>query len=381
MRIAKWCLVLVLLVTPAFADSVEITNPVPAISPWTYWPTAPERGRFYRPTGVKFGSKYFLYVQGGAYRGITTGPGSETCPAIGEKALAFSTPYTSAGLRSPFTYERAVSPCNPATEVHYQTGAAWISSTDGKVKLSIDESEGGSAPRAGHFKRILLGSSSDGKNFTWSTFVKQSVIGGVTYSVAGANLVQATANTNWWGVFQFAKCTICNNTEGTGFWDQGRMRVTMDATNPRGFVVYLLQTDGVTWGRVNDDGSFNFVPYSTGYIGARGIVLNNNQWEAWGIVGGIPEGGCDDGDPTLSSSFGYYTVSQQGTFGPYQLVTTPSTGRAMPSMNGYGRLDPFRMNDMNGKRLVYSASTDRMCEAGKQNGFRGMEILLTEVNN
>ena len=378
LRIAKWCMVLLPLVAPALADTVETTAPIAVISPWSYW-SNPAQGRFYRPTGVRVGSKYFLYVQGGAYRGVTTGPGSETCPAIGEKALAFSTPYTSAGLRSAFTYEKAVSPCNPATDVHYQTGSAFISSTDNKIKLTIDETEGGSAPQAAHFKRILLGSSTDGKNFTWSTFMKQSVIGGITYSVAQATLVQATANSNWWGTFQWAWCQRCDNTDGTGFWQQGRIRVLMDATNPRGYVIDVLKSDGATWGRVANDGSFNFVPYNTFYGGARSIVLNNGQWEAWTNGGATPNGGCDDGDPNSSSTFFYYTVSQQGSFGAVQNVT--STSRAMPSSNLAGRLDGFRMNDMNGKRLLYSVSTDRMCQAGLLNGFRGMEILLTEVNN
>jgi len=378
MRVARMFLIL-LIVTPVFADSLETTAPVAVISPWTYWPNLPRSGRFYRPTGVKVGSKYFLYVQGGAYKGVSTGPGSETCTAIGEKALAFSAPWTSTGLRSQFLYEKAVSPCNPATDVHYQTGSAFISSTDAKVKLTIDETEGGSDPRSGHFKRILLGSSTDGKNFTWTPFVKQSVIGGVTYSISQANLVQATANSNWWGVFQWAYCTLCNNTDGIGFWNQGRMRVVMDATNIRGFIVYLLKSDGVTWGQVSDDGSFNFIPYNTFYPGARSIVNNNNTWEAWFIAGGTPNGGCDDGDPNSSSAFGYYTVSQGGSFGAIQAVT--SSSRPMPTTNGFGRLDPFRMQDMNGARLVYSASTDHMCQTTGNDGFRGMEILVTEVNN
>jgi hypothetical protein len=378
MRIARLLSILLIAIS-AFADSLETTAPVAVISPFTYWSASPRSGRFYRPTGVKVGSKYFLYVQGGAYKGVTTGPGSETCGTIGEKALAFSAPWTSAGLRSQFTYERAVSPCNPADDVHYQTGAAFVSSTDGKVKLTIDETETGSDPRSADFKRILLGSSTDGKNFTWTTFVKQSVINSVTYSISQANLVQATANSNWWGVFQWAYCTLCNGTDGIGFWNQGRMRVVMDPANVRGYVVYLLMSDGATWGQVNDDGSFNFIPYNTFYGGARSIVNNNNTWEAWTILGGTPNGGCDDGDPNSSSSFGYYTVSQGGSFGAIQYLT--SSSRAMPTMNGTGRLDPFRMQDMNGKRLLYSASTDHMCQTTGNDGFRGMEILVTEVNN
>ena len=387
MRIASFFLIL-LIVTPVFADSVETTAPVAVISPWTYWPTNPKAGRFYRPTGVRVGSKFFLYVQGGAYTTTKTGPGSETCPAIGEKALAFSAPWTATGLRSQFTYEKAVSPCTPGPTgtVHYQTGSAFISSTDGKVKLTIDETENGSSPLEGHFKRILLGSSTDGKNFTWVPFVQQSIVNGIRYSVAQATLVQATANTNWWGVFLWAHCTRCDGTdqvptEATGFWSQGRIRVIMDPTNVRGFVVYLMMQDGVTWGRVNDDGTFNFVPYATGYSGARSIVGNNGSWEAWTGLGGLmPNGGCDDGDATTSSAFGYYTLSQGGpTFGPIQHVT--STSRAMPSMNWNGRIDPFRIQDMNGKRLLYSVSGDHMCETLGSSGHRGLEIVVTEVNN
>jgi len=381
MRIARWfMLILFVTAAPLFADSVETSVPVAVISPFMYWPTQPESGRFYRPTGVRVGSEFYLYVQGGAYKNIFTGPGGETCNAIGEKALAFKAPWTASGLRSPFTYVKMVSPCNTSVpDVHYQTGSAFISSTDGKVKLTIDETENGSDPRQGHFKRILLGSSTDGKNFTWSTFIKQSVINNVRYSISQATLVQATANTNWWGVFQWAYCTACNGTEGIGFWNQGRIKVTMDPANPRGFVVYLLASDGVTWSPVNDDGSFTFVPYNTGRPGARSIVNNNNTWEAWHIAGGVPTGGCDDLDPASVSSFGYYTVSQGGSFGAFQNVT--SLTRAMPTMNGAGRLDPFRVQDMNGSRLVYSASSDRMCQEGRLNGFRGLEILVTDVNN
>ena len=54
MRVARMFLIL-LIVTPVFADSLETTAPVAVISPWTYWPNLPRSGRFYRPTGVKVG--------------------------------------------------------------------------------------------------------------------------------------------------------------------------------------------------------------------------------------------------------------------------------------------------------------------------------------
>lgn len=55
--------------------------------------------------------------------------------------------------------------------------------------------------------------------------------------------------------------------------------------------------------------------------------------------------------------------------------------RCLPSDNGVGRLFPFRINDMNGKRLLYSSSNDRNCSNLNPNPFVGMINLWTEVNN
>jgi hypothetical protein len=375
---------LALIAGPILAASNETTSPIAVISPYTYWPTNPTKGRFYRPTGMQVGNEFFLYVQGGAYTSTTTGPGSESCPSIGEKALLFKTPWTSTGLRSAYTYVKPVSPCKTdVPNVHYQTGSVFRSSTDGKIKLLIDQSENGSDPLLGHFKKVLLGSSTDGMNFTWSTFLRQSVVNGDTYSIDDVILVQATANSNWWGVFRYAHCTLCDGVESgaTGFWNIGRIRVTMDASNPRGFVVYLYASDG-TWKAVNDDGSFNFVPGTMWNYFTRSIVLNNGAWEAWveEPLGGTPTGGCEDGDPQSTSTFAYQTITQTGAPGPLQTVT--SSTRAMPTKNGFGRLNPFRIQDMNGKRLLFSGSTDRLCLSGATlQGFKGMEIVLTEVDN
>lgn len=209
------------------------------------------------------------------------------------------------------------------------------------------QTENGSDPLKAHFKRVLLGSSVDGKNFTWSTFLQQSVVNGVTYSIDDVILVQATANTNWWGTFLWANCTRCDGSpnDGTGFWTSGRIRVIMDASNPRGFVIYLLATDG-TWKAVNDDGTFTFAPGTMWNYFTRSIVLNNGAWEAWVDGGGTATGGCEDGNAQSTSAFHYQTVSQTGAPGPLQDVT--SLTRAMPTKNGSGRMNPFRVQDMDG---------------------------------
>ncbi|HEX3552176.1 MAG TPA: hypothetical protein VIA62_02985 [Thermoanaerobaculia bacterium] len=367
----------------AFAASTEVNlTPTAVISPWTYWPTAPTQGRFYRPTGIQVGNTYYMYVEGGAFTNTLTGPGSESCPQIGEKILAFSTPWTSQGLRQPFTYVAPVSPCISQPKAHFITGSAFRSSTDGQVKLLIDETYGGSQVQSGDFKETLLGTSSDGVHFTWSTFLKQSVVGSGTYSTYLVKLVQATGNTNWWGTFWWAVCHVCDGTTHLELGDQvtapGRIRVIMDSTNPRGYVVYILS--GGTWKAVNDDGTFNFAPDTTSDILTQSIVFNNGQWEEWGDTALCTAmDGCSDGTSTDCSTFQYEVTNQGGGLGGVQMVT--SMKRPMPTKNGLGRLGPFRMQDMNGVRLLYSSSTDRLCATGVNVGFPGSEIIVTEVNN
>jgi hypothetical protein len=367
----------------AFAATNEVTlAPTSVISPWTYWPTNPTLGRFYRPAGIQVGSTYYMYVEGGAFTTTTTGPGSESCPQIGEKILAFSTPWTSAGLRQPFTYVAPVSPCITQPMAHFITGSAFRSSTDGQVKLLIDETYNGSNVMANNFKQTLLGTSSDGRSFTWSTFLKQSVVGTGTYSPYLVKLVQATGNSDWWGTFWWAVCHKCDGSINVGLGDQvtapGRIKVVMDSTNPRGYVAYMMS--GGTWQAVNNDGSFNFAPDITGDILTQSIVANNGGWEEWGDTNQCTStAGCYDGT-TDCSTFQYRTTNQAGALlSGIQGVT--SSVRPMPTQNGLGRLGPFRMQDMNGVRLIYSSSTDRLCATGINDGFPGSEIVVTEVNN
>jgi hypothetical protein len=370
-------LIFALAATPLLGASQEVSlTPTAVISPYSFW-ADPSQGRFYGPTGIQIGNYFYMYVQGGAYSNVTTGPGSE-CAAVGEEVLAFKTPWTAQGLRSPFTYVRTITPCRTdVPQVHYSPGSVFKSSMDGKYKILVSETENGSSPALGHWKRTLLGSSTDGENWAWSTFLKQSVVGTETYSVGGVTLVQATANTNWWGTYLWGGT-------GQGLWNVGRIRVIMDATNPRGYVIYLLASDG-TFEAVNNDGSFNFVPGvawngPTEVASPHSIVLNNGTWEAWGDYAGLPATqGCEDNDPNNSSTFRYRTVSQTGPIGAIQEVT--SAVRPMPTRNLYGRFSPFRINDMNGVRLLYSASADRMYCGGTGAGYKGSEIIVTEVDN
>jgi hypothetical protein len=233
------------------------------------------------------------------------------------------------------------------------------------------------------FKQTLLGTSSDGIHFTWSTFLKQSVVGSGTYSTYLVKLVQATGNTNWWGTFWWAVCHVCDPKNvcipcGDQVTAPGRIRVIMDPSNPRGYVAYILS--GGTWQAVNDDGTFNFAPDVTGDILTDSVIFNNGAWEEWGINQQCTAtAGCYDGTPGDCSTFQYATTNQLGGLGAIQNVF--SSERPMPTKNTLGRFSPFRMQDMNGVRLIYSMSTDRLCAEGLENGFHGAEIIVTEVNN
>jgi len=152
----------------------------------------------------------------------------------------------------------------------------------------------------------------------------------------------------------------------------------MDSTNPRGYVAYILS--GGTWQAVNDDGTFNFAPDHTGDILTQSIVSNNGAWEEWGDTNQCTTtAGCYDGTPNDCRTFQYQVTNQGGGLGGIQTVT--SSVRPMPTQNGFGRLGPFRMQDMNGVRLIYSSSTDRLCAEGIHDGFHGSEIIVTQVNN
>ena len=284
------------------------------------------------------------------------------------------------------------------TKMHYASGSAFRSA-DGKIRLLIDETARGSGPAHGHFKRVLLGTSSDGINFDWKTFLRQSMLPtGERISISDVILVKAV-NGNWWGFFRWGSCTTCNGKgeeNNTGLWYQGRILVTMNAANPRGFVVYL-RNEADAWQQVNDDGSFNFRPLQTGQpYQARSLVQNAGTWELWSFdwLGSASDPNeCDDeivNPPTgeTLSRFVYQTVTPSGGYGAATGLERLAGMRPMPSLNSSGRNWPWRVQDMNGKRLLYSVSTDRNCNrlrdagnTGKVDQFRGAEIVVTEIDN
>ncbi|MCB1056133.1 MAG: hypothetical protein KDD11_11590 [Acidobacteria bacterium] len=359
----------------ASALSTETSGaPNTIVSPYTYWPTAPQSGRFYNANGVLTDTELLLFVQGGGFVNVTTGPGSE-CP-LGEQILLFSAARTPSALRSHFTYEGLVSPCNTtASGVHYTTGSAFKSDWDSQYKLLINETENGAEFGEGDFKRVLLGTSPNGKSWTYPSsvnpFLQQSTVSGQLISIVEVNLVQEPGGGDWWGVFNF----------GSSLPSQlGILKVEKAPSNPRGFVIKILDTSN-QWSSVANDGSFNFMPKNllSGLDRIGSLLLNNGQYEIWFHKKVAASQGCDDGIAN-GSTFVYRTITKSGVLGDEQAVQ--SNVRVMPTVNNTGRLFPYRFNAGGGGKYLYSSSTDHICQdKGPQAGFRGMEIVLTFVDN
>lgn len=363
--------------TFAAASSVETSGPWVTASPYTYW-SNPTQGRFYNPHGVLTASELLLFVQGGAYVNVFTGPGSEC--SHGEQVLLFSAPRTGGGVRSHFTYRGIVSPCERvpgATNVHYTNGSVFKSEWDNQYKLLISETENGATFSEGDFKRVLIGTSSNGYTWSWSAvpFIQQSTVQGQRISVIEVTLVQEPGGGDWWGVFNWG----VNHAA-----QMGQLKVERDPWNVRGFVVKILDEND-QWRTVADDGSFDFKPKNIwgNFQRAGSIVFNNGQYELW-VSRKVPASqGCPNSDPgdTDGSTFAYRTITKDGYLGPVQGVY--SYLRAMPTLNNFGRLFPYRWNAGGGGKYLYSASADRICQEGRDRfpGWHGMEIVATLVNN
>lgn len=205
----------------------------------------------------------------------------------------------------------------------------------------------------------------------------------------GVSLVQGTAG-YWWGTFSWGVSCDCSI---------GRIKVVQDATNIRGYVVYLFDSN-YHWQAVQDDGHFTFTPFDqndTSYFMRRVTVLDNGSgtYEAWGDpIFGAREAinpanpGCNANDNTTSTLLhaAISDITQEGV-NP-GLLAASSIGyqsgvsvRAIPDANGFGRMYPYRLNDMTGKKVIYSASTDRyVCQTGTDPLFKTSEIILTVLD-
>jgi hypothetical protein len=363
----------------------EVQGPVTILSPYTWWPSNPAAARFLETQVMHIGSNLYIYVGGGPFAPFVGTPPNFPgwdC-SLGEKIMAFKVPFTFSGLRTQITsmsnYVGTVSPCNTSEpNVHYTLGGVFQSSWDGQYKMLLNETVNGTSFPSS-FKRVILMTSPDGEH--WSRvdtpvapFIQQSTVNGQLVSITTPSVVQGT--TNWWGFFQFG--TACNCSTG-------RLRVTQAVSNPRGYVVSMLATDN-TWHNVKDDGTFDFMPKDV-EAGAPWtllgpplsyIVNSGGQYEVWAAANPplTPTGGCNNGGHQTIA----YGTTEDSDQPMHNLQSITSSVRAMPTFNGAGRLGAARINDAQGKMLVYGASTDRYCtQTGGGTGWKGAEILLTVV--
>lgn len=330
------------------------------------------RGTFYNPTGIVVGGELYLYVQGGLSRSLASSECWNHCDL--DTIVRFEAPFTASGVRGPFEPGNRVSPCRGdelPELVHYGVGSVLRSSFDNQYKLFLDRTEGGADFSKGHFKEILIGTSSDAVDFTYPEEVNPFIRQCNGISIIDVTLIDD--GSMWWGTFQFGT----SQPNQTGF-----MRVLDAPSNPRGFEVQILS--GGTFKTVDDDGTFDFTPDNIwSNSGANSIVLDGGQYELWGSVGGgsgVTEG-CEDPNAG-SKKIVYRTIDSSGNLGPVQDIS--SRVRAMPSINGTGRLFPFRIN-RSGEKLLFTSTSDDVCFNNQpsnwgSNVFVGHDTVMTVLD-
>lgn len=352
-------------------------------------------GTYYNPSGLVVGSRFYLYVQGGQFNSAT----APWKPCVGDKILLFSTPNTSAGLRSRFTpgstgtngSKARISPCetdtgngsdgNPthtaspifAQQHHYTTGQVF---NDGKYRMVAAASN---YPGATDFTTLILGSSTNGVQWNWEPFIRSTSGVGMPEVAFQVGMSSAYCNptcnthTPWWGFFRI------------GFAGTGLIKVDASAQYPRGFRVWIYANDS-TWKQVDDvTGDYSFTPQNV-WPGAtpKSITFNVDHYELWAKInvahngcGACPSSTCNGSSGT---TFFYRTVDDLFNLGPVQSVY--SQIRCMPSNSSVGRLYPFRFNDLTGQKLLYSATNDQnICDTATcSNPFVGMYVVVTTVD-
>jgi len=367
-----------------WAEKEESDGPYSAVSPDQLFSSLLDR-TFNNPTGIRAGEEYFLYVQ-------STGGEPASTPwawCWGDPIVLFSSPWSFEGLRQPFALESRISPCtctDPACpeedKFAYGTGSVLRSNHDGNFYIFLDKVLPGRDVAAGDFKDILLGTSPDGRNWTYPTevspLVTQSTIceGAACTTVSILDVTLTADVSSWWGFFKWG--VLGEQANRTG-----RMRVFPDASNPRGFRVELLSAG--QWQPVADDGTFSAIPDDVWpNVSVNSLLQTPEGFEAWAWkLSSEQVAGCDDGTDVGSEIV--YRRAGQDTLDPVE--TLRSRVRAIPSRNMTGRTFPVLLEGPAGYTSIYSSSSQRVCETqhalwlANNNPFAGMEIVLTTLTD
>lgn len=393
-RVCLTLILLLLLSASALAQSVETAGGQIVIGADKFTPGNLKSGTYYNPSGIVVGSKFYMYVQGGQFN-PSTAPW-RSCD--GDQILLFSTPNTSTGLRSRFVpgtnttgSNARISPCETDTgngsdgnptrtnspifnqKHHYTAGQVFY---DGKYRMIAAASN---YPGANDFTTLILGTSTNGVQWHWQPFIRSTNsvhLPEVAFQVGTSSSYcnpNCYTHTPWWGFFRI------------GFSGTGLIKVDVSQQYPRGFRVWIFASDN-TWKQVDDTtGDFSFTPKDV-WPGAtpKAINFNVDHYELWATTY-EPHNGCAPCTTPYcngfaGTTFSYRTVDAAFNLGPVQSVY--SQIRCMPSDSDVGRLYPFRHNDMNAQKLLYSATNDQnICDTNLcANPFIGMYVVVTTVN-
>ncbi len=368
----------------------EAEGPWVVVSPETVFPDEPNNlltRTFYQTTPILMEDEIFLYLQ-------TDAPGPEGSPGLPwehcyhDQIVLFRGAATLDGIKGPFTVEKRVSRCEcpeqgcsePDNWVQ-EMGTVIQSKHDGKLYLIAQRVRFGTNWANGDFRAWTLGVSDDGIDWTWPSLefplIDQSEICDPVcrvYSVTSPALI--SEEDHWWGFFNWGTAATLNNRTG-------RIRIFPDVSRPNGFRTEIMS--GGKWVVVNTDGTFDSIPDNVwGFAIVQGLTKVDDEYFLWADWLSTEDvAGCTEDE----LNFGSTLLSRKVTPSSMESVRElESNVRPIPSANATGRIQPSLLVDRDGRKVLFSGSTDKVCEtvpAWPQGGntFWGIEILTTVLSD
>ncbi len=404
---------LICLAYPASSQQVEATTPNVTMSVGSILGESyPDNSQtFYNPTGIQIGDSFHFLVQ------VASGDefSSDDSFCWGDQIVHFTAEMSYEGLRSTPQLIGRISPCSPCTDLQcsyedrfmWGLGGLFKSSLDGAYFVGVEYAKGDNV-LVGDFKEIRLMRSVDG--FSWNQVLEpgseepvklvsqsnlscQAETGPCSGPCAGGNAVAQgescllfqfldlnllSEQDHWWGYVRFVVST-------TSYL--AKIRIFPDDPSPGEFRVELLAKDD-TWKRVGASGEIDFLPknlWRDGFVNA--LIESPSGCQVWASeYAPSAVGGCDDGNnsPASTSRFAYREVDAERNLGSVHYLGSRS--RPAETINSTGRLMPLPVRDPDGSLMLFSASSDRVCEAFPSwppggNTYVGMDIVQTEITD
>lgn len=374
----------------AFAQGIptdEATAPVRIVSPEFLVPGTPEAGAFIYPMVLRIDDEVLLFVQGGIFH--THGPPG-TC--LGDKIELFSAPATFRGLREPFQYEGAVSPCScfssgcpDSDKKFYELGSVFQAPHDGLYYLAAGIGSPDTVFQEGHFKELILARSTDGRTWDFldglNPIVQSSTV--CDPDCRFISLLQpelVPGDPYWWGFFSWGYAEPGAQPDRVG-----AIRIYPDSPTVGEFEVQI-QSGGI-FRDLLPDGSFDFTPDTVAFDGIGSQIVEGEQGELVVLQGelrseGDASGGCDsDGFPTLGSGLRYRVLEETSLSSSSRLT---SRSRSLPTRNVTGFGSYTLLEDDNNNVLMLGTTSDSICQEDPTwppggNVFVGIDIVSSTV--